>query len=95
MFGNKWRDQRIEALEGNVRALGDVNRRLVEIEEAFNELFEAVAADLGYQAKEGLTKSFGYYPENWAILSPHRLVKRAPLPPEVVRNPTARCKDKK
>lgn len=63
--------------------------RLTALETAFDELFDAVAQDLGYEAVQNV---FYGYAGNWSTVThPRRLTKTAPVS-EVVRKKTKRCK---
>lgn len=57
-----------------------------------DELFDAVAADLGYQAATATYCAWMGDPIV-TLESPRRLAKTAPVP-EIIRAPTARCKSK-
>jgi len=77
----------------------ELETRLTALVAAYDELFDAVAEDLGYVAEVEVDSTGGWGPGftlTVAKRSPRRLQKTTPPAPkpEVVRTPTARCKGK-
>ena len=80
---------------------GEARRRLDALEkkhqdllDAFNELQDNVAMDLGYELSPVLVFYVGAGGQRGSYGYPRRLAKTAPAEPEVIRKPTARCKGK-
>lgn len=91
MFGNEYTKQELADLRSRIEYLG---KRLDSHTQAFDDLFDAVAEDLGYEAALewryhnmlGMAQS---------KISPRTLARSVPESPKVIRKETARCSKKR